>query len=121
MTIYAIDKFGVVVIKFSTPMFISLNKRRELQILDENTFNLSIESENEDYAEGQKLDFTWSMLEFSETGMSLKIEWNHPTYISQSLQRDTLRIEIVDLSVIRDKATNAGFQSGTVIEATIPQ
>ena len=50
----------------------------------------------------------------------LQLVWAYPTYISQSVSRDVLRLKVIDPLILTDSQDLLGFTNGTTVQHSIP-
>ena len=88
LAIEDISEEGLLKVRFSESMRLMSNSSR----INETVFELTLLTDNEHYAAANKLNFTWTTLTSTETGFYIEIQlnWDHPSYISQSIERDRL-------------------------------
>ena len=82
---------GLVVVSFSREIV----PPDDFNAIDEKVLKLSIITANDDNKE--KLGFTWKVTEFNSTLFSIQLFWDQPSWVSSTLVRDRLLIEVPDI------------------------
>ena len=65
--------------------------------------------------------FTWEVVSFSESGMSIQMTFDDPAFVSAGLSKDILKATVLDPRLFRSKETDLNFQFLETDEIKLPK
>ena len=91
-----VDRLGVLTIRFSQEM----TPPSDFSSIDDTVLTMNIITENIDNI--GKLGFSWFVTEFTSTFCTIQLEWENPPWVSSTIVRDQLTMEVLDTSKLLD-------------------
>ena len=99
-----------------------MRKVTDLSTIDTSVLKLELfPDESSTYSGKDDLEFDWSVTQFSSYFMNLQINWKQPVQISSGLQRDKLKMTILNNEMFFSAQTMTGIAKGTSGVIKVPK